>query len=309
MLPFNEFDIFRGFFEEDVPRIQALRAPSAPASDPAAYIDAVGVKTTLASCFWISPHLGKVETDIPLVEHPMVQEGIEYAALGLALDYAAGRDTFTVAEIGAGWGPWASTSAIAARRRFPNVGIIALEADPRRFEMLRQHLEFNGLYRADGGSESHSSCRLVQAAIGVEDGVLYWPANTKPEDAGAAAVSDQTSSKDYRGVDIETVAVRALSFATAFEGVERVDFLHIDIQGAEHEVIPASLEVLTQKAKCMFIGTHSRKIEGDFIAQLADAGWRLIREKPCQFYHLAEAPTLVGLTYFDGGQFWMNPSL
>ena len=59
----------------------------------------------------------------------------------------------------------------------------------------------------------------------------------------------------------------------------------------------------------MFIGTHSRKIEGDLIEFCNQQGWTLLRERPCQFYSQAKAPTLAGSTHHDGGQFWINDNV
>lgn len=59
----------------------------------------------------------------------------------------------------------------------------------------------------------------------------------------------------------------------------------------------------------LFVGTHSRKIEGDLIATLFKRGWKLEREKPCRFDGQGHTPILTGLTTDDGGQVWRNPRL
>jgi hypothetical protein len=58
----------------------------------------------------------------------------------------------------------------------------------------------------------------------------------------------------------------------------------------------------------LFVGTHSRTIEGDLIELLWSRRWRLLREQPCVFDLNRDGPVLNALTIRDGGQFWANPS-
>ena len=308
VLPFSEGDIFRGFTEEDIPNIKALVIKNTTPM-PGVYTDSVGVRVSPDYCPWICDKLGIVDTNLP-VPNAYNGDGVEYAALALALNWASGREVFTVGELGAGWGPYTSAAAVLALRRgFPRVRCVAAEADPQRFEVLRRHLALNDLVPA--GSETEGSAdrvewRLLRAAVNVNDGVLYWPKSDDILDAGMAAVSDPNSSTDTRGQAREFDEVRAVSLETAFANIDRVDFLHVDIQGAEGSLIPGSLDFLTERVSALFVGTHSRKIEGDIIDALHSRGWVLIREKPCQFYTSAPTATLEAKTWCDGGQFWRN---
>jgi FkbM family methyltransferase len=304
MFPFSENDLFRGFTEDDVPRVRALTVEAVPT--PGVFTDRLGVKVHPLNCSWIADSVGTAAAGPLLPEDGYLAEGIEYAALALALEWARGG-SFVVGEIGAGWGPWVSAAALVCRRRgFEHVHMVALEADPIRYGQLRRHLAVNGLVSEDAPAEG-ATWRLLQAAAGVEDGTLYWPEGSS-YDAGMQAASTPREV-DYRGQQVRHRPVRAVSLATAFEGIGTVDFLHVDIQGGEAELIPGSLPFLNSRVRCMFVGTHSRKIEGDLIELLRCEGWALEREKPCRFNPRSAAPTLVGLTHLDGGQFWRNPRL
>jgi FkbM family methyltransferase len=310
-LPFSEDDIFRGFAEDDVERVRALMVAADPV--PGLFTDQLGVKVDPAYCSWVAHNAGLVAAGLlPLPRDGYLAEGIEYAALAWALEWAQGRASFVVGEIGAGWGPWVSAATLVALRRgFRGAHLVALEADAARYQQLRRHLSINGLVPEDAperGGQDTLSWTLLRAAASPQDGTLYWPEGD-PEDAGMSA-STSPCGVDYRGQTSVHRPVVGLSLATCFlDAPADVDFLHIDIQGGEAELIPGSLPFLNERVRSMFVGTHSRKIEGDLIELLRCEGWALEREKPCRFNNYSAAPTLVGLTHLDGGQFWRNPRL
>lgn len=308
-MPALETDVFRGYLAEDIDRIRAI-APSDTPIDPGFFTDAMGVKVSLDYCPWVWDRTGYVESALPIPTDTYLGEAIEYAGFAIAVEKAAGQSQLSVVELGAGWGPWVSLGAVnAARLGFPKVSIVAFEADAVRYAAMRKHLSINAItpeHAEPFGEQGGREWRLHHAAAHWEDGVLYWPAASNVHDAGMAAIHDADAASDYRGLQIETVEVKATSVAGAIEHLPVVDFMHIDIQGGEADLIPRLLDVLEAKVRVLFIGTHSRKIEGDFIELLGSRGWDLYRERPCQFYPMSEAPTLTGRTYMDGAQLWVN---
>lgn len=311
-LPALETDVFRGYLAEDIERIRAI-APTDTPVDPTLFTDAMGVKVSLDYCPWIWDRTGYVERRLPIPTDTYLGEAIEYAAFAIAVEKAAGQSQLSVVELGAGWGPWVSLGAVNAKRLgFSKVSIVAFEADTDRYTALRQHLSINAVVDqqapAVGDSET-VEWRLHHAAAHWEDGVLYWPAQSNVFDAGMAAIHDASAVADYRGQDIQTIEVKATSVSKAIEHLPVVDFMHVDIQGGEADLIPRILDDLGAKVRLLFLGTHSRKIEGDFIELLGSRGWSLYRERPCQFYPMSEAPTLTGRTYMDGAQLWVNSRL
>lgn len=311
-LPALESDVFRGYLAEDIDRIRRI-APTETPVDPTLFTDAMGVKVSLDYCPWIWDRTGYVERRLPIPTDTYLGEAIEYAGFAIAVEKAAGQSQLSVVELGAGWGPWVSLGAVnAVRLGFPKVSIVAFEADATRFAAMRQHLSINAIVSQEEpafGEREGCEWRLHHAAAHWEDGTLYWPASSNVHDAGMAAIHDASAVSDYRGQEIQTIEVKATSVAGAIEHLPVVDFMHIDIQGGEAELIPQLLEVLERKVRVLFLGTHSRKIEGDFIELLGSRGWQLYRERPCQFYPMSEAPTLTGRTYMDGAQLWINARL
>jgi hypothetical protein len=86
---------------------------------------------------------------------------------------------------------------------------------------------------------------------------------------------------------------------------ERIDFLHIDIQGGEADVVESCLPILQEKVAYMFIGTHSRQIEGRLFHTLLRSGWRLEIERP----GLLKLDGRVPYMWVDGVQGWRNSAL
>ena len=86
-----------------------------------------------------------------------------------------------------------------------------------------------------------------------------------------------------------------------------MDFLHIDVQGSEQELIMSEIEWLSAHVHSMMVATHSRVIEGALMDFLGNAGWVLKREKPCRFL-MDGLPQVSweGLTQADGSQHWVN---
>jgi methyltransferase FkbM-like protein len=60
--------------------------------------------------------------------------------------------------------------------------------------------------------------------------------------------------------DSHVVKVPTISLRTVLHDLGTVDFLDMDVQGAEVETIPADIDVLSQKVKRAVIATHSHSI-------------------------------------------------
>lgn len=303
-----ELEIFRGYTQEDQQALVSLEGSREPYSE--GYVDWFGVKIGASYAPWIAERKSEVASAPPLPTDTFLSEGIEYAGLALALASASdGR--FCSLELGAGWGPWSALSAMCARTRgLSHVTIGAVEADAGRFAQMRDHLALNGIVPFEAENEGTSgdvTFLLEQAAIWHEDTTLYWPVASEA-DSGRAVSQTMDADVDYRGFALTTVPVRAIGLPSILAKLPRVDFMHVDIQGAEALVIPACIEAIEARVALMFIGTHSRKIEGDLFDLLYSRGWRLLREQPCVFNPDLKAPTLTGLTTRDGGQVWQAPA-
>jgi FkbM family methyltransferase len=86
---------------------------------------------------------------------------------------------------------------------------------------------------------------------------------------------------------------------------QRLDLLHIDIQGGEADLIQSCRELLKRRVAYILIGTHSREIEGRIFGDLLGDGWRLEIERPAILALNPDRPS----TLVDGVQGWRNMAL
>ena len=299
----SPLQIYAGYQDEDIERI--TRAACATASLEADhYVDGFGVKTRFACVPFASPDaLNLARLQHPIPDDGFHAEGIEYVALLDAIERFAPAGSFVAVEAGAGWGPWLAMAGVVCRNRgVHDVRLVGVEASKERFALMQKHLTCNAL-----NIESGVKVDLFRGAVWSHDGVIHFP-ESAVEDMGAAA-SISAESTDYRGQPVSTTEVPCCRLDTLIGPDQAVDFLHVDVQGAEGELIASHLEWLNIAVKSMMIATHSRPLEGELMARLGEAGWILLREKPCRFGVGAAIPDWTGATTVDGSQYWINGKL
>jgi FkbM family methyltransferase len=305
--PVNELQIYPGHTPQDLAVFDAFDLGH-PAPNPGFVTDFIGSRSRTASLWDGVEHLdGQVlPRPVPADYHA---EAIEWIGVLKSVLAATGR--FAAMELGAGMGPWLVASATAARLRgIQDIHLTGVEGDPGRFELMVQHLRDNGI---DPGQHT-----LLQAAVGVTDGVARWPRLREPRNAAAArplrehGVSGTRPNEDdtrylkgmARGGMIEVTVV---SFESLLCKLPLWDLVHIDVQGSEHELCQACIQLLTDRVRYMVVGTHSRKIDGDLVDTMWRAGWMLENEKPTRFVFNRNASSLERMDTHDGTQVWRNP--
>lgn len=218
----------------------------------------------------------------------------EWAACLRAVDLS--RQTFCIMELGCGWGCWLNNAGVAARRAGRQVHLIGIEGDEGHVQFAREACALNGF--------SPDELDLYHGVAGAGAGVAFFPKQTaaghhwgleplfNPPDAEALRQSGQYDPLPIIGLD------------TLARGRDRIDLLHVDIQGGEADLVEASLSFLNDKAAYLVIGTHGRELEGRLFTTLRQAGWVLEIERPA-ILSLAMEPAVV----VDGVQGWRNPAL
>lgn len=101
---------------------------------------------------------------------------------------------------------------------FPDCEIVAIEPDPVTFRRLRDNIEENGL----------EGVRLINAALSDRDGTIELYRNEDHPGSLTASVAPSRGGSSRQRVP----AVRLSSLL-----VDDVDFLKLDIEGAEHRVV------------------------------------------------------------------------
>lgn len=153
-------------------------------------------------------------------------------------------------------------SVIYFKRRFPAARITAFEADPSIADVLRRNLETHGLVDVDVRSE----------ALWAHDAELSF--HREGADGG------QVTAGDGDGI----CRVRAVPLAGFLN--QPVDFLKLDIEGAEFDVLQSCQSRLGMVEKA-FIEYHAKADEPQtlacLLALLRDAGFRCFITAPSVF--------------------------
>lgn len=220
----------------------------------------------------------------------------EFGAVFRAIELSGPR--FHMVELGCGWGCWMNISGVVAKRQGKVVHVTGVEGDVHHVGFARESLETNGF--------APGEYTLRHGIATAEPGTALFPnhnaAGTHWGEAPLFNLSPEEASRhlaDGRYIELPQVPLRDLATR-----LERIDLLHIDIQGGELDLVAQSLESLSRSVAYMMIGTHSRTIEGELIRMLTRAGWILDIERPAVLDIMRPLDVRV-----DGVQGWLNPSL
>jgi len=221
----------------------------------------------------------------------------EWGAALRAVDLSG--ETFTVVELGCGWGCWLNNTGAAARRTSRRPRLIGIEGDQGHIQFAREACATNGfdeaeivLYHGIAAAREGKALFPVQQTAGKHWGL---------EPIFNASLLDVAKAKLSGKYEV----LPMVSLERAFRTCTRVDLLHIDIQGSEAELIRDTLPLLKEKVAYMVIGTHAREIEGAIFAALRSAGWVLEIERPAILSLAGGVPQVT----VDGVQGWRNPGL
>ena len=272
--------------------------------DPNCFANCFGVQTRADLFYTASGYSGQMIPGFPIPDDRVYGGQAEYTGLLTAFEHRASPSSFVAVELGAAWGPWVALAGVVAKRNgVKNISLVAVEASEQKIGALHDHLSRNGLIGAEG-----IDTRIIHGAAWSEDTTLHFPKEMPITDYGGAASSVEAEN-DYRGFTYETVPVKAFSLATLSEGLSRIDYMHWDIKGAERDLALSSGDFLDARVKYLYIGTHSRSIEGVLMDKFFQMGWDLLWQQPCSFTYDKSKPSLEGMTTTDGEMLWVNPKI
>lgn len=255
-------------------------------------------------------------------EYPPVLQEEYFEWIVLLESVLEARERFVMVELGAGFGRWLLNGACALRNnKDMQCTLIGVEAEPVHFDWLSQAMNDNGF-----PSDEHL---LVNAAVGGKRGMVYFSVKSPDyadDDApanwyGQSIMNEPVDLNDphfervqYHGREIFklpngywVLPVPCLPLETILAPIDRIDLIDMDIQGAELEVLQASVSVLQNKVKRIFIGTHGREIEEGLRGLFLELGWKKLWDFP-SFSEGVETP--YGKCDFnDGVLCYENPAL
>ena len=307
----SRLQVYSGYEEQDLVILKKFATVTA-AKAPDYYTDGFGVKTLYECVPFEKPETLDIRRlQLPVPEDSFHAEAIEYVAVTDALHRFLDGSSFCAVEVGAGWAPWLAIAGVIGRRQgIKQIKLVGVEASSHRYHLMCRHLETNSLRPPHTAGED-AQCgtvftRLFNGAIWTHDGVIWFPETDIADMGAAAATSDEPA--DYRGEELNNKSIPCRKLDTLLQDLGIVDFMHIDIQGAEFDLLQDQIDWLSANVRTLMIATHSRSIEGKLIDLLFSKGWQLHREKPCQVNWYRNG-SLTGKTFADGSQYWLNSKL
>ncbi len=221
----------------------------------------------------------------------------EFGSALHAVDLA--EHEFTIVELGCGWGCWLNITGVVAKRKGLRVNLIGIEGDEGHVEFAHESLAKNGF--------NQSEYKIYHGVASGREGVALFPIQDQPgESWGLDPIFDSSTEESKKLLKSGKYRpLKQITLESLFQlKSNRVDLLHVDIQGGETDLVRNSLNFLDKNVAMMLIGTHSRSIEGDLIDFLTQAGWILEVERPAILTLGESIATIV-----DGVQLWRNPKI
>ena len=209
----------------------------------------------------------------------------------------AATDTFTMIELGCGWGCWMVNTGVVAKRRGLKIELIGVEGDPLHVDLCHRTMASNDIEAV----EYH----VVRGVAAGSSGIALFPRRQEGEDNWGFepifGATEQQRDELVGNGSYESLEMIALRDVIGDRPC--INLLHIDIQGGEGLLVRETAELLTERVGHILIGTHSRMLEGELMTVLFDHGWRIEIERPAIFSLENGVPT----TRIDGVQGWVNP--
>ncbi len=162
----------------------------------------------------------------------------DYLAGGQRIDKGA-----TVIDVGANIGCF---TLLAAKIVGPSGRVIALEPEPSTFAQLLRNIKLNGV----------TNVVPMQLAVGARRGCVTLHA---APNALFTSLFTSVNGRDIAGVDhaVEMTTIEAIMDAN---GISRCDYLKLDCEGAEHEIIASMPEATARRIAQITLEVH--KIAG-----------------------------------------------
>jgi FkbM family methyltransferase len=224
-------------------------------------------------------------------------------------------DSFTMVELGAGWGKWIVNGVAALRAVNGDVPyhVVGVESEPTHFRWMKQHLEDNDV------DLRHAT--LIEAAVTRDDGHVWFHVGA-PADWYGQAIAPEPEAHDEPGllerlrsrlgrrpappVERAVERVRAVSLRTVLEPFDRVDLIDVDIQGAEADALEPAAAELDARVKRAYVATHDPTNEDRLRTLFNGLGWSCLHDYPGN--GISETPW-GRIMFEDGAQVWINPRL
>lgn len=180
-------------------------------------------------------------------------------------EYAVPADARCIVDLGANWGAF----TLYAAGRAPAARIFAVEPHPHEHPRLVRNVAHNGL---------GARVTVWQHAVAAEPGTRWMDADpAHPSPSRGIHPADAASPPASVQVQAVTLA-EVLDRARAAAGVERIDLVKMDIEGAEHEALVHLPPEALAAVDAWQMEYHPNGPKTPLFAALQRAGLRLVRD-------------------------------
>ena len=276
-------------------------------TSPAGYkTDFLGVETDLEFVRLVYPQAYEIEKEARAISTrcPGIKTGelyFECGSLLAAIHDASEKEKFYMIELGGGWGSRV-VSAHSILKNFKSSikeFYIVVEAMKEHCGWIRKHMLRNGL-----DPQLHS---IIQAAIwvdntpklfpvcagvlgqGVEDNAPACVRKLNPKEAkeslltlvktGDLGITENFQAK-HGSQTRDWAFVSSVTLRDILLPLERVDYMDVDIQGAEEHLISEGADILEEKVKRLHIGTHGLDMHTMLTDMFDSRGWQISAHIP-----------------------------
>jgi FkbM family methyltransferase len=215
--------------------------------------------------------------------------------LGMAAAILSAKSRFTMVELGAGWGRWLVAAAKLAAQREVACRLVGVEADPDHFAWMSDVFRDNGLDPA-----KHS---LWNMAVAATRGPALFLRHGRPQENYGQRLIDPVDCTFWESQpNYQTVDVTGHALDEIIEPLDCVDFLSVDVNGTELDVLASSLDSL-EAVRVLQLSTSSDSSDEGLVSLLESCGWINI----FRFQPQAMSRTQFGLVPFNQGlQTWVH---
>jgi len=238
---------------------------------------------------------------------PEGEDHFEWKAVLESVESAA--DSYTMVELGAGFGWWGINAAAALHRERPGkpARILFVEGEPQHYEYLQTAIADNPF--------AGVQYETIRAAVGAAERRDWFYTGRSADWYGQRLILDyhrehlesgrqehvhRDGSKLKTSDGYELSEVEVLPLEKILEPCEHVDLLDMDIQGSELDLVCSSLETLRSKCRRLYIATHSAEIH-EALHGLLGPDWDAAASFPPE----TTVQTEIGpVELVDGAQHW-----
>jgi FkbM family methyltransferase len=258
----------------------------------------LGVRTATAFAVGMSePPTGEIVSDYPQAD----EEIFEW--IDLLETVAAADGTFTMVELGAGYGRWVTNAAAACRALGTAYRLVGVEAEPTHFAWMLEHLERNDV--------DLSAVSAIPAAVAAADGRVRFRVGAAADCYGQRIVRSRGERADWRrnwrgrNRRVRALSLESVLHEARIDGI--VDLIDLDVQSAEADVLEPAVALLDARVRRVHVGTHDpRENEERVRALFGRLGWECLADYA---YSSASATPYGAIAFEDGVQSWRNPRL